>query len=220
MSEETNNLTFWESVEKTDPTKTKQAQKGALRLTAINATTQIKRATEMWGQYGDTWGLQYIDYTFMDIGDTKLALIKAIFFYPTDRFGIKGEVVEFPINSSLKMAYMTNGHKGYLKIDDDFCKKLETDVTTKALSKLGFNADVFMGLYDDNRYVAAMQEEFHPAPPKEKIKLNQASAIGNAQQLTTLEVLKDTFICTPAQEEKYTELLNIELAKLVDHETD
>lgn len=176
MSEQINNLTFWESVEKTDPKKTKKAQKGALKLTAINATSQIKAATEKWGQYGDTWGLSNIDYTFMDIGDTKLALIKATFYYPSNRTGLTegfvgGDVAEFPINSSLKMVYMPQG-KDYLKIDDDFCKKLETDVTTKALSKLGFNTDVFMGLYDDNKYVMAMQEEFHPTPPPKKLKIS------------------------------------------------
>jgi len=154
-----NNLEFWNSVEKTDPQKTKKAKKGQLSLTAINATSQIKAATEKWGQYGDTWGLDSINYSFMDIEDNKIAIVKAVFYYPNTQ----GHECSFPINSSLKMSYVPNG-KDYLKIDDDFCKKLETDVTTKALSKLGFNADVFMGLYDDNRYVMALQEEFHPKP--------------------------------------------------------
>ncbi len=166
--QEKNNLEFWESVEKTDPTKTKPAKIGQMSITAINATTQFKAATDKWGQYGDAWGLQDVEYSYMDIGETKLAIIKAYFFYTTVR-GIK---VNFPIGSCLKIAYMTNGASGYLKIDDDFCKKLETDVTTKALSKLGFNADVFMGLYDDNRYVAAMQEEFHPTPKPKKDKMD------------------------------------------------
>ena len=32
-------------------------------------------------------------------------------------------------------------------------KKVATDALTKGLSKLGFNADVFMGMFDDNKYV-------------------------------------------------------------------
>ena len=39
-------------------------------------------------------------------------------------------------------------------------------MTTKALSKLGFNADVFLGKYDDNKYVAKMKEEFAEPKPK------------------------------------------------------
>ena len=57
------------------------------------------------------------------------------------------------------------------KIDDNFAKKLETDTLTKALSKLGFNADIFLGKFDDIRYVEDLNKEFNPAPPKAKPKL-------------------------------------------------
>ena len=50
-------------------------------------------------------------------------------------------------------------------VDADFAKKIETDALTKALSKLGFNADVFMGLYDDHKYVQMMDEEFNKQEP-------------------------------------------------------
>ena len=53
--------------------------------------------------------------------------------------------------------YMDRAEK---MVDADFAKKIETDALTKALSKIGFNADVFMGLYDDHKYVAMIQEEF------------------------------------------------------------
>jgi len=43
---------------------------------------------------------------------------------------------------------------------DMYAMKVETDALTKALSKLGFNADVFMGMYDDHKYVQMMTEEF------------------------------------------------------------
>ena len=59
---------------------------------------------------------------------------------------IKEEPSEFPIHSSIK--YHSNG-----RVDDDFMKKVATDALTKGLSKLGFNADVFMGKFDDNKYV-------------------------------------------------------------------
>jgi len=103
--------------------------------------------------YGKTWGLYDIGHEYMDIGDTKLCLATANFKYPDG---------EFPISSSIKVSYMTN--KGYMKIDDDFMKKIETDMTTKALSKLGFNTDVFMGLFDDNKYINQMNQEFNKPP--------------------------------------------------------
>jgi uncharacterized protein YllA (UPF0747 family) len=39
-------------------------------------------------------------------------------------------------------------------------KKIETDTLTKAISKLWFNADIFMGKFDDLRYIEEMNEEF------------------------------------------------------------
>lgn len=125
----------------------------------------------------------------MDIDTTKMAMLGAEFYYPNG---------EFEIHTTLKIAYMTQGANGYLKIDDDFMKKMETDVTTKALSKLGFNADVFMGLYDDNRYVNQMKEEFNPVPkaqPKvvEKIDENQARALC---LLFTSDEHKNDFLAT------------------------
>ena len=45
------------------------------------------------------------------------------------------------------------------KPDHDALKKAGTDALTKCLSYLGFNADIFMGKFDDNKYVAEMDEK-------------------------------------------------------------
>ena len=50
------------------------------------------------------------------------------------------------------------------KVDDDLAKKVETDTLTKSLSKLGFSADIFLGRYDDVRYVAEVTKEFTQKP--------------------------------------------------------
>lgn len=189
MSDKVDNLALWNRVEKTNPAHTKDAKIGQLSIKAINAQSQIKEATKQFGTYGNTWGLKNLQYSFMDIGTTKMAMLGAEFYYPDG---------EFEIHTTLKIAYMTQGANGYLKIDDDFMKKMETDVTTKALSKLGFNADVFMGLYDDNRYVNQMKEEFNPVPkpqPKviEKIDENQARALC---LLFTSDEHKNDFLAT------------------------
>ena len=46
------------------------------------------------------------------------------------------------------------------KIDDEYAKKSATDALTKGLSMIGFNSDIFLGKYDDNKYV-----EFHENAP-------------------------------------------------------
>lgn len=143
------NLKLWKTVEKTNPAHTKQANVRGNKITAIAPQYQIMQATEQFGSYGSTWGFKTvsIDSSLMSVG---LVTFKGLFFYPGG---------EFEILSSIGI-YRDNAQT---KIDDDFGKKVETDALTKALSKLGFNADVFMGLYDDNRYVQQLNEEFAAA---------------------------------------------------------
>jgi hypothetical protein len=133
------NLKLWSLVEKTDPKYTKLVSYGQRRFTTIVAYYQIKMATKIWGSYGSTWGLKDSELEITKIGNTDMAIYKAIFYYP------KGS---FEIRNSIKIA------------DDEFLKKLETDTITKSLSRLGFNADVFMGRFDDSRYVESLRNEF------------------------------------------------------------
>ena len=71
-------------------------------------------------------------------------------------------------------------------VDADFAKKIETDALTKALSKLGFNADVFMGRFDDTKYVLEMQQK-HREPSTDDLSWVKAINDGNAK----LEDLND-----------------------------
>lgn len=137
------NLTLWSSVETTDPEyTTKVNQRGG--FTAIGAQYQIKNATETFGPFGSGFGVRNESYTPI-LGD-NLIVYTAEFFYRYKNGSAEVTEGSFPISSSIK-TMMGN------KIDDDCIKKVATDALTKGLSKLGFNADVFMGRFDDNKYV-------------------------------------------------------------------
>lgn len=148
---EPGNLDFWNDVEETDPKYTKHVGYGAHKFTAIDAYYQIKNATAIWGQYGKHWGLFNMEYQL--IGETPLMQLFAEFVYP---FTENGEIkqVSFPISTAIKIA----DNKG--TYDADFAKKIETSLITKALSRLGFNADIFLGKFDDNVYKDSMVEKF------------------------------------------------------------
>ena len=141
------NMKLWESVETTDPNFTKKVnQRGG--FTAISAQYQLMTATETFGPFGTGWGVK--DERIEKWEDVGLAVYTGTLWYRPAEFR-DGMVVikqesEFPIHSSIK--YHSNG-----RVDDDFMKKVATDALTKGLSKLGFNADVFMGKFDDNKYV-------------------------------------------------------------------
>ncbi len=142
------NLKLWHSVEKTNPAYTKNANVGGNKITSISPQFQIMNVTEQFGSYGSTWGFKNIELDYSLVDKVDLVVFKADFFYPGG---------EFPIINSIKL-FMDNAK---LKVDDNFAKKIETDALTKAISKLGFNADIFMGKFDDVRYVDEMKKEFN-----------------------------------------------------------
>jgi len=146
------NLELWDSVEKTDPRHTKSANVRGNKITAIAPQRQIKNATEKFGVYGIAWGFKSIEFGYELLERTGIVVFSGVFYFPNG---------EFPITSSIS-AFRDGA---MLKPDADFAKKVETDALTKALSKLGFNADVFMGLYDDHKYVQMMTEEFKEVDP-------------------------------------------------------
>ena len=143
------NMKLWNAVEKTNPKHTKKANVRGNNITAIAPQSQIKGATEQFGAYGATWGWESFQFDYALLATTGIVIFKGEFYFPGGKF---------PISTSISV-YKDGART---KPDADFAKKVETDALTKALSKLGFNADVFMGLYDDNKYVQEMNQEFNP----------------------------------------------------------
>lgn len=196
------NLALWHKVEKTNPNYTKKAKVGGNAITSISPQYQIMNVTEQFGSYGSTWGFKDIqlDYSLVNtpfkrekkegvypnqrvvgLEDAVMGLVvfKATFFYPNG---------EFPIINSISL--FTNNEM--TKIDDNFAKKIETDALTKAISKLGFNADIFMGKFDDVRYVEEMKKEFADAPVQvpEPPVADKAKQMGKQPTVLTEEELK------------------------------
>ena len=138
----TDNLRIWSQVERTDPAHTKKVnQRGG--FTAISAAYQIMRATEVFGPIGEGWGYTAGPPIFQD----SLVIVPVTLWHG-DRANTFGPV--------FGGAEWKNG----TRLDSDGPKKATTDALTKLLSQLGFNADVFMGRFDDSKYVAELEREF------------------------------------------------------------
>jgi hypothetical protein len=139
----TDNLAIWNAVSKTNPDNTKAVnQRGG--FTSICAQSQIMEATRQFGPIGQGWG--YIAETpyFHD----NLCFVSVTLWHGdrANKFG--------PLTGGAEWKDK-NG-----RLDSDCAKKATTDAVTKLLSQLGFNADVFLGLFDDNKYVERMKREF------------------------------------------------------------
>lgn len=153
------NMKLWDAVEKTDLSFTKHvAQRGG--YTAISPQYQLMKATEQFGAYGAGFGLSKSDMSFELFESTGIVIHKAEFFYVLD-----GKRYEFPITNAIEAARTTKNGRF---VDTDFAKKVETNTVSKALSKLGFNADVFMGMLEDNSYVQELQNEIALAKADDK----------------------------------------------------
>ena len=143
-------MRIWNAVCKTDPRHTKRVnQRGG--FTAIDAQYQIMEATRLFGPIGEGWGYDVGEYQI--VGNLIIVPVTLWHGARETRFG--------PI---LGCAEIANGSRS----DRDAPKKAITDAITKGLSQLGFNADVFLGLFDDNKYVAELTKEFEPKLPEDK----------------------------------------------------
>jgi hypothetical protein len=141
------NLKLWSAVEKTNPKYTKKANVKGNNITSIAPQYQIKNVTEQFGIYGEKWGFKSLEFDYTLTESLGLVILHAVFFFPNG---------EFPIKNAQSL-FMDNAKT---KVDDNFAKKLETDTLTKAISKLGFNADIFLGSFDDVKYLAEVTKEF------------------------------------------------------------
>ena len=120
MSEKTplihGKMKLWNEVCETNPATTKTVnQRGG--FTAIAAQSQIKRATELWGPYGQAWGVQELNFGVIwgKDGIADEITLQGKFVYPDGCFEMATDI-----------AYRQG---------NDSRKKLLTDLTTKALSK-------------------------------------------------------------------------------------
>lgn len=194
------NLALWSQVEKTDARFTKKATISKNTITSIDPQYQKKRATEIFGPYGIGWGIvpeteNHSEKTYQN--GTEILTYKATLFYK-----FNGERGEIPIGAQIQSAYVTKQGKGYLLIDSEALKKVRTNAITKGLSELGFNADVFLGLYDDHQYVQqrmlesnnALQLDYEEGvitaiQKIEKETDNKCSILKTSENITTLNMV-------------------------------
>lgn len=158
---------IWNKVDVTPPAYTR-AMDGDFRGTAINPTFQIRRATELWGPLGLGWGFDVLEESFEQgapmgvtpsgesLGFERHHMLRGRLWYLVD--GVRGEVEQY---GQTPYVYVFGER---VVTESDVKKKSMTDAMMKCLSLLGFSADIYMGRYDDSKYVAALLEQQNMAP--------------------------------------------------------
>lgn len=159
------NMQIWDKVSTTDTRYTKAAEVGGQKITSLNGTAMIMKATEVFGPVGIGFGWSIVEERFDEgsemvsgEGDKRLVLgrelnhtIKIRFWFELD--GKRGEIEQYGCTRYLyKSKFGTT-------TDGEAPKKSLTDAIKKSLSMLGFSADVFLGMFDDHTYVEQLKEE-------------------------------------------------------------
>jgi len=143
---------LWDSVCTPHPDALKNFQRpGGFKGTAIDPMWVIRRATEVFGPVGIGFGWTVIqDETIGTKSPVHYCRIR-LWYQLDDQ---RGEIESYGVTAWLDS-------RG--RADDEAPKKSLTDAISKAMSYVGFGADVYMGMMDSSKYTTeALQEA--PAP--------------------------------------------------------
>ena len=138
-------MQIWDKLKKTDPKYTKPFGKFGKELTTVDPQYQIQMMTSMFGPVGKGWKYT-VEYKYLD---------GLVFAEVSIKYYLDSKWYEYGPVCSVQNLSKKNG-----SLDDEAPKKAMTDAMTKAFSHLGMSADVFLGKFDDNKYVEDLKKEF------------------------------------------------------------
>jgi len=188
------NLKLWHQVEKTPPEHVKQITGKSYQGTSPKPQYLVMKATETFGPIGIGWGFtvdeRIEDGALIAPGHfERMHIAKVKVWYKWN--GERGEVEH--IGGTPFSGQRASG-KGYT--DEDAPKKSVTDALVKALSMIGFAGDIFMGRYDDSKYVNELKQEEADskraaAPAKEFVPAVSSAAIALGREINQCKTLLD-----------------------------
>ncbi len=140
------NIELWNSVSDVNLKYTKRVNvPGKTAFTNIDSYELIRMATEKFGSYGKGFGIKSMAWSENQVEDTVLLVLDCLFFFPGG---------EFPYRTAIKSIYKAKA--GYMVIDEDAPKKIITNTIAKCLSMIGFGANVYLGMFEDEAYINEM----------------------------------------------------------------
>ena len=154
----TTKMRIWDSLCKTNPDYTRSVPSSyGKKITSIDPMYQIQCMTETFGPVGLGWKYN-VKYTYQD---------NLVFAEVSIHYCVHDNWFEYGPVCSVQNLFKKNGN-----LDDEAPKKAMTDAKTKAFSHLGMSADVFLGKFDDSKYVQEVKKEFSKPQVKAFPKTN------------------------------------------------
>jgi hypothetical protein len=149
-------MALWKRLFHTDPANTKSFKRGGgFGGTAIDPMSSVERATEEFGPCGRGWGWTEMENKIFEAANGQVIWFsKVLLWY---RMGEELHNVGPQWGATELVALRGESKKPW--VDEEAAKKAVTDGITKCLSYIGIGADVHMGMFDDNKYVAERKIE-------------------------------------------------------------
>lgn len=158
----TENMALWETLGKTDPAHTKGFKRaGGFSGTALKPMWVWQCLTRHFGPCGTGWGMEKPSYDTVPGHNGEILVfctVEAWYLSDGERKVVFGEGGD-KVVTYIKANEQYNRPERW-ENDDEAFKKAFTDALMNAFKFVGVGADIHMGLFDDNKYVQQVREEF------------------------------------------------------------
>ncbi len=135
------NMDIWDKICESDPKYLKKISFGPRSFTAIDPQYQVMKMTEQFGPVGIGWGWDN-NTEVVNVSNGDSAVLAHVTVWHTSRENKFG-----PFTGCRKFFDATK-----VRLAEDAPKMAITDGLTKALSHIGCDAHVFLGIMDGNKY--------------------------------------------------------------------
>ncbi|WP_206678109.1 hypothetical protein [Martelella limonii] len=162
----TDNKAIWNRFADINPKYTKPISGKAYKGTSPSPQHVIECLTELFGPVGQGFGWEVIAEGFQPLGDEVLHWCR-IRFWHTSRDNTFEEYGQTKALMKTKSGLMS---------DEDAPKKSQTDAIVKAASHLGIAANIFLGRWDDQKYVADVRKSFEDTDDAANSSVKPSSA--------------------------------------------
>lgn len=165
------NMALWDKLRTPNPKYLKQFTRGGgFKGTAINSQYTLRALTEAFGPVGLGWRVHIISEAVEE--GAPIIVDKAVVGYEKVHmmmvrldYRMEDEWVEGPIQYGQTMLVGTNKYGPFT--DEEAPKKSLTDAIGKCAAVLGVSADIYLGLWDDNKYVNQAEQKYSSQPAPE-----------------------------------------------------
>jgi hypothetical protein len=179
----TDNLAIWNRFADIDPAHTKAITGKSYKGTSPNPQYIIQCLTELFGPVGQGFGWEVLQEGFTPLGEEILHWCRIRFWH--------GDRANWYESYGQTKALMKT--RNGLMSDEDAPKKSLTDAIVKAASHIGIAANIFLGRWDDQKYVDDLNSEFREKEG-DKPSDDKPKPVSAAEQKRSLEAIEQDLL--------------------------